>query len=95
MGTNIFTAYSKSDDIYVDILKDVKKRFDASNYGLERLWPKEKIKKVVKLMKDELEGKTMTEFAWWTAKTYNYLIVDGYEIKKTKGLKKCVLKRET
>ena len=28
------------------------------------------------------------------AKTYNYLIIDGSEDKKTKGTKKCVIKRK-
>ena len=44
-------------------------------------------------MKDELGGKIMTKFVGLTAKTYNYLIDNGSEDKKTKGTKKCVIKR--
>ena len=38
-------------------------------------------------MKDELGGKTMTEFIWLRAKTYSYLVDDGSEDKKAKGTK--------
>ena len=48
---------------------------------------KEKIKKVIGLMKDEFAGKMMTKFVGLRAKTYNYLIDDGSEDKKTKGTK--------
>ena len=36
----------KKQDIYVDITKDAETKFDTSYYKLERLLPKEKIKKV-------------------------------------------------
>ena len=42
-------------------------------------------------MKDELDGKIMTEFVGITAKTYSYLIDDGSE---ANGTKQCVLKRK-
>ena len=38
-------------------------------------------------MKDEFAGKMMTKFVGLRAKTYNYLIDDGSEDKKTKGTK--------
>ena len=44
-------------------------------------------------MKDELEGKIMTEFAALRPKTYSYLMDDGGSDKKAKGTKKCVIKR--
>ena len=40
-----------------------------------------KIKKVIRLMKDELGGKVITKFARLSAKTYSYLIDDGSEDK--------------
>ena len=55
---------------------------------------KEKIKKVLGLMKDELGGKIMTKFVGLRAKTYSYLIDDGSEDKKAKGTKNCVIKRK-
>ena len=45
-------------------------------------------------MKDELGGKNMTKFVGLRAKTYSYLIDDGSEDKKSKGTKKCVIKRQ-
>ena len=44
-------------------------------------------------MKDELEGKIMTEFIALRLKTYSYLTDDCKEDKKVKGAKKCVIKR--
>ena len=41
----------------VDITKNVEKRFDTSNYELERPMPKGKNKKVIGLMKDDLGRK--------------------------------------
>ena len=44
-------------------------------------------------MKDELEGKIMTDFVALRPKTYSYLMDDGGGDKKAKGTKKCVIKR--
>ena len=45
-------------------------------------------------MKDELSGKMMAKFVGRRAKTYSYVISNGNEQKKTKGTKKCVIKRK-
>ena len=42
MDTNSFIAHVKTDDIYKDIAEDVEKRFDTSNYEIDRLLPKTK-----------------------------------------------------
>ena len=55
--------------------------------------PTGKNKKVIGLMKDELGGEIMTEFVALRPKTYSYLTDDCKEDKKTKGTKKCVIKR--
>ena len=44
-------------------------------------------------MKDELEGKIITESVALRPKTYSYLMDDGWSDKKAKGAKKCVVKR--
>ena len=50
-------------------------------------------KKVIRLFKYDLGGKTMKEFCPLRAKTYIYLTDDDNEKKKAKGIKKCVIKR--
>ena len=49
--------------------------------------------KVIGLMKDELGGKIMTEFAALRPKLFSHKKVDGVEDKKCKGIKKCVVKK--
>ena len=46
------------------------------------------------MFKDELGGKIMGEFVGLRAKAYAYLMDDGSEHEKTKGTKKCVVKRK-
>ena len=55
---------------------------------------KEKMKKVIRLMKDELGGQIMKKFLGLRAKTYSYLKENHDENKKAKGAKKCVIKKE-
>ena len=69
MGTDSFTVYIKTDDIYKNIAEDVETRFDTSNYELERPLPKEKNQKVIELMKDELGEKVMKKFVGLRAET--------------------------
>ena len=47
MDTDKFINYMKTDDIFVDISRDVKIRFDTSNYELDRHLPKGKNNKVI------------------------------------------------
>ena len=56
--------------------------------------PKERNKKVIKLMNGELVGKIMTKFLGLRAKTYSYLIDDGSEGKKAKDTNKYVINRK-
>ena len=86
-----FIVYIKADDIYKDCAEDVETRFDTSNYELDRPFPKGKNKKVIGLIKDELDGKIMIKFVALRAKAYSYLIDDASEDKKAKGTKKCAI----
>ena len=93
MDTDSFIMNIKTEDFYKDIANDVEKRFDTSNYEVDRLLPTGKNNKVISLMKDELGGKIVMEFVTLRPKTYSYLTDDCKEDKKAKGTKKCVIKR--
>ena len=81
MDTDSFIVYIKTEDIYLDIAKDVEIRSDTSNYELNRPLPKGRNKKVIGLMNDELGLKIMTEFATLRPKTYSYSTDDSNEKK--------------
>ena len=55
-----YEIWYKADVIYKGIAEDIETRCDTSNYELDRLLPKGKNKKVIRLMKDKLGGKIMT-----------------------------------
>ena len=93
MDTDSFVMNIKTNDFYKDIANDVEKRFDASNYEVNRPLPIRKNKKIIGLMKDELGGKIIAEFVTLRPKTYSYLTDEGKEDKKAKGTKKCIIKR--
>ena len=93
VDTDSFIMNIKTEDFYKDIPNNYEKRFDASNYEVDRPLPAGKNKKVIGLMKDELGGRIITEFVVLRPKTYSYLTDDCKEDKKAKGTKKCVIKR--
>ena len=93
MDTDTFIMNIKTNDFYKDIVSDVENRFDTSNYEVNRTLPTGKNEKVIGLMKDELGGKTITEFVTLRPKTYSFLTDDGKEDKKAKETKKCVIKK--
>ena len=68
MDTDSFIFHVKTDDIYKDIAEDVEKRFDTSNYEIDRPLPKGK-NEVIGLMKDELGGEIMKKIVGLTTKT--------------------------
>ena len=70
MDTDSFIMHIKTEDFYEDIANDVEKRFDTSNYQVNRPLPIGKNKKVIGLVKDELGGKIMTEVAALRPKTF-------------------------
>ena len=63
----------KADNIYKDIVEDVETSFVTSNFGIDRLLLKEKNKKVIGVMKDELGRQIMKKFTGLRAKAYSYL----------------------
>ena len=93
MDTDSFIMNIKTENFYKDIANDVEKRFDTSNYEVNRPLPTGKNKKVIGLMKDELGRKIIIEFVTLRPKTYSYLIDNSKKDKKARGTKKCVIKR--
>ena len=83
----------QTEDFYKDISGDVKNKFDTSDYpenhpsGI----PTGENKKVLGMMKDEAAGKIIKEFVGLRAKLYSFIMDDGEEIKKCKGIKKQVV----
>ena len=84
----------ETEDFYKDISKDVKDRFDTSDYpenhpsGI----PTGINKKVLGMFKDEAAGKIIKEFVGLRAKLYSFIMEDGKENKRCKGVKAQVVK---
>ena len=51
MDTDSFIVHIKTEDIYVDIVKDVKAKFRTSNYEFERPLPRGKNEKIILINK--------------------------------------------
>ena len=96
MDMDSFIIHIKTEDFYKDIAGDVERWFDSSDYDEKDKRPLliGKNKKVIGMFKDELGGKIMTEFCALRAKAYAYKLDDDTEMKKAKGTKKCIVKRE-
>ena len=85
----------QTEDFYKDITKDVKSKFDTSDYpqshpsgiltGLN--------KKVIGMFKDEVAGKQISHFIGLRPKLYSFKIEDGKNVKKCKGIKKSVVSK--
>ena len=96
MDTDSLIPLIKTKDFYEDIANDIEKRFDTSNYEVDRPLPMGKNKKIIGLMKDERGGKIMIEFVALRPKSYAYTVdVDkNNEVKKAKRTKRCVIKEK-
>ena len=84
----------QTEDFYKDISKDIKKKFDTSDYpenhpsgiktGVNR--------KVIGKFKDEAAGRQITHFVGLRPKMYCFKDDEGIETRKAKGVKKNVIK---
>ena len=76
----------QTEDFYQDINKDIKRKFDTSDYSEKnRSGIKSGInKKVIRKFRDEVGGKQITHFVG--------LVEDNSETRKAKGVKKNVIK---
>ena len=85
----------QTDDFYYDIKKDVKKKFDTSEYpenhpsGIKTGVNKNVIGK----FKDEVGGKQITHFVGLRPKLYTFKVEEKGETRKAKGVKKNVIKK--
>ena len=87
IDTDSFIIYIKSEDVYEDIADNVEKKFDTSDYKVNRPLSKGKNEKVIRLIKDELGGKIITELDALRPKTYSCTMDDGINDKKAKEIK--------
>ena len=91
--TDSFLYEIETEDFYKDISGDVRDRFDTSDYpeGHPSGIPTGINKKVLGMFKDEAAGKIIKEFVGLRAKLYSYIMEEGKENKKCKGVKKQVV----
>ena len=94
MDTGSFIVNIKTEEVYGNIANDAEKKLTHRTIKLKDPYKQIKIKKVIKLMTDDLGGKNMTKPAEYETKTYFYLIDDGGVNKNVNG-KKVFDKTET
>ena len=83
----------KTDDVYKDI-KSNEKHYDTSDYPKEHPLHSTANKKVLGKMKDECAGTPISEVVCLKPKMYSILKADEKNIKKAKGVKKSVIKKQ-
>ena len=93
--TDSLLYHITTDDFYKDISKDIKTKFDTSDYPSDH---KSGIltgvnKKVIGMFKDEVAGKQITHFVGLRPKLYSFTVEESGLIKKCKGIKKNVVKK--
>lgn len=79
-------------NIYEVMKKDINK-FDTSDYPEDNIFKMPRVnKKIIGLMKDELNGQIMTHFVGLRSKMYSYKILNKMEGKRAKGVSGAVMK---
>ena len=83
----------ETEDFFKDISRDVKDRFDTSDYPENHPSeiPTGENKKVLGMFKDEAAGKIIKEFVGLRSKLYSFVMDEGEETKKCKGIKRNVV----
>ena len=83
----------ETDDVYKDIAKN-KSLYDTSDYPKEHPLHSNANKKALGKMKDECAGTPIAECVCLRSKMYSIRMADEKNIKKAKGVKKCVVKKQ-
>ena len=92
MDKDSFIVYIKTDDIIKKLQKMLRIDLILQIINQTDHYLKEKNKKVIGLMKDELGGQIMKEFAGLRPKTFSYLNDNNKDDKKARDTKKDVIK---
>ena len=91
--TDSFVLEVETEDYYKDMERR-KELYDTSNYPKEDKLYSNENKKVLGKMKDEGGGVPVAEFVALKAKMYSIMMGDEKNVKKAKGVKRCVVKKE-
>lgn len=93
MDTDGLIYEFRNQDPYEIIKRDCLQRFDTSDYAPDNSYGIPRVnKKVIGLMKDELNGSIMLEFIGLRSKMYSYRVESKAETKKAKGISRSSLK---
>ena len=94
MDTDSFIVCVKLDGTLDKFQKTLEQDLALQNMNQTDYYLKEKNRKVITLMKDELNGKIVENIFQLRVKTCSYLKDNRSKYQKTKGTKKCVIKRK-
>ena len=90
--TDSLIVHIQTDDICADMAQHAD-QYDMSNYPSDRFLHSNANKKVLGKMKDECAGTPIAEFVGLKPKIYSILKVDGGQERRSKGVKKSVVKK--
>lgn len=87
--------FQNVDDIYAEISENAQEYYDTSAYPQPKVFNIPPLnKKKPEYMKDENNGLTMTEFVGLRSKMYSVRVNGNDAMKKAKGVKKYILKKD-